>query len=244
MEKISGHAFQYETEDRFRNNGWEVSSEQSYLDDVELKPRKIDFVAWQKRESYNPRGNQLALVAECKYIHHDVKFWVRQNPKDKKVYFVDGYNTERLFLNGGDFHFFTTAKVAMNMEEDTKKKDTLYEAIMQTTKALLYLRQSPQMLYTKGLFYPIVVYKSNRKMSDQDGNELKNILYYHNYEWRDPKTQDIASRSLYVNIIHESNLEKFLKDIFKREMDTLMNHVFFNKKMQENKVKNYNNPGL
>lgn len=245
MNGISGHSFHYEIEDRVKNNGWEVLSEQSYIDDVELKPRKVDFVASQQRENHNPRGNQVALVVECKYLDHDVKFWFRDNPKNRKAYFMDGYNTDEFFLNESRFHFFPPVKVAVNLEEDTKKKETMREAVMQASKSLIYLRQSPQILYTKGLFYPVVVYKGPGKLTDQDGNQLKDILYYHQYEWRDPKTHDITTRSLYVDIINESSLEKYLDDIFKKEMDCLMEFDSFKRRMEQNKVRKTRiNPAL
>ncbi len=225
MNKPSGYSFHYDIEDRVKNNGWQINSEQSYIDDVELKPRKVDFVASQQRESYNPRGNQIALVVECKYLDHDVKFWFRDNPKNHSAYFIDGYNTEK-FFNENRLHFFHPAKVAVNLEEDTKKKNTMREAIMQASKGLIYLRQSPQILYTKGLFYPVVVYEGPGKMTDQDGNQIKDILYYHQYEWRDPKTKSITSRSLYLDLIHESSLENYLNDIFKKEMDDLIRSIY------------------
>jgi len=237
MHNPFGYSFHYEIEDRVKNKGWEISSEQGYIDDVELKPRKVDFVATRQCESYNPRGNQVALVAECKYLDHGVKFWFRDNPKNHRAYFIDGYNTDELFLDESRFHFFPPAKVAVNLEEETKKKDTMREAIMQCSKGLIYLRQSPQILYTKGLFYPLVVYKGPGQVSDQDGNELKDILYYHQYEWRDPKTQSITTRHLYVDVIHESSLENYLSDIFQKEMDYLMDFVFFPKRMEFNRAR-------
>jgi len=238
MNKPSGHDFHFDIEDRVNIKGWTINSKQSYLDDVEQKPREIDFVAIQHRESHNLRGNQVALVVECKYLEHDVKFWLRDNPKNHKAYFIDGYPTNELFLNGGRFHFFSPAKVASTLEENAKKnerKDKIYEAIMQASKALMYLRQSSQILYTKGLFYPIVVYKGPGKLTDQYNNKVKNVLYYHEYPWRDRKTQDVSTRALYVDIIHESDLESYLDDVFKKEMDDLMDHVFKNR-MRENAV--------
>ena len=108
---------------------------------------------------------------------------------------------------------------------------------MQASKALMFLRQSQQMLYTKGLFYPIVVYKGSGKLTDQDGNEVKNVLYYHEYPWRDQKTHDVSIRPLYVNIIHESGLEDYLDNVFKKEMDSLMGYVFFQNRMRDNEAR-------
>lgn len=235
MENQSGHNFHFEIEDRVKANGWKIHSKVSYLDDVESKPREIDFVATQYRESHNPRGNQVALVVECKYIGHDVKFWVRDNPKNHETYFFDGYNMDNLFLNESKWHFFMPSKVAVQTEEDSKKNN-MYEAIMQASKALMSLRQGQQMLYTKGLFYPIVVYKGIGKLTDQNGAEMKNILYYHEYPWRDQKTYEVNTRPLYVNIIHESDLEEYLNNVFKKEMNSLMDHVFFQDKMRENEI--------
>lgn len=236
MYKQSGHNFHFDIEDRVKAKGWGVNSKVSYLDDVEQKPREIDFVATQQRESHNHRGNQIALVVECKYLNHDVSFWFRDNPKNHTAYFFDGYNMDELFLDESNWHFFSPAKVAVSFEEN-EKKNKMYEAIMQASKALMFLRQGQQMLYTKGLFYPIVVYKGSGKLTDQDGNEVKNVLYYHEYPWRDPKTQDVNTRALYVNIIHESDLESYLDDVFKKEMDNLMGYVFFKNRMQENRVR-------
>ena len=242
MSKISGHNFHFEIEDRIKAKKWDTVSKQSYLDDVELRPREIDFIASQNRESYNPRGNKVALVVECKYLNHNTTFYFRPNPKDHNAYFLDGYPKEELFRGESKFHFFTPEKVAVSIDSDAMGKDSMYEAIMQASKALMYLRQGGQLLYTKGLFYPLVVYKGTGKISDQDGNELKDILYYHRYEWRDTKTQDTATRSLYVNIIHESNVENYLDNVFKREMDNLMEHIFFRNKMQEKNSKPRSNP--
>lgn len=236
MGKLSGHNFHFDLEDRVKAKGWKIHSKVSYLDDVEQKPREIDFVATQHRESHNPRGNQVAVVVECKYLNHDVKFWLRDNPKNHKAYFIDGYIADDFFLNDGRFHFFSPAKVAVTLEEDAKK-DKMYEAIMQASKSLMFLRQSPQILYTKGLFYPIVVYKGNGELLDQDGNQIQNVLYYHEYPWRDQKTQSTTTRGLYVDIIHESNLEKYLDEVFKKEMDDLMSYVFFQNRMEENKAR-------
>lgn len=236
MHDLSGHNFHFDIEDRVKAKGWTINSKVSYLDDVEQKPREIDFVAVQQRESYNPRGNQLALVVECKYLEHDVKFWFRDNPKNHRVYFFDGYNMDELFLDENKWHFFPTARVARDLEERTEKKKNMREAIMQASKALMFLRQGQQMLYTKGLFYPIVVYKGPGRLTDQDGGEVKNVLYYHEYPWKDQKTQDVFTRALYVDIIHESDLEDYLDNVFKKEMDFLMGHVFFRDKMEKNRL--------
>ena len=240
MNVISGHGFQYEIEDRVKNNGWKMHPEESYIDDVELKPRKVDFVAIKSHESYNPRGKQIALVVECKYLDkdHNIKFWFRDNPKDHRAYFMEGYNARELFLDESSFHFFTHEKVAVNLEAG-KEKNIVYEAIMQASKGLIYLRQSPEILYTKGLFYPIVVYKGPGRVCDQDDNQVKDVLYYHQYKWRDPKTQRITTHNLYVDIIHESNLEAYLNDIFKKEMDYLMDLFYFKRRMEENRNRGY-----
>jgi|SRR3989344_243296 len=232
MDKQSGHNFHFEIEDRVKAKGWEIHSKLSYLDDVENKPREIDFLAMQQRESYNPRGNQVAIVAECKYLNHDVNFWFRDNPKNHKAYFVDGYSTDKLFIDENRFHFFVPQKVAVALEEGGVKKD-MYEAIIQTSKALMYFREDSQMLYTKGLFYSVVIYKGPGKLLDQDGNELTDILFYHEYAWRSHRDSKIVTRHLYVDVIHESNLEHYIEDIYKREMDILMSHVFIQNKINE-----------
>ncbi len=245
MNNPSGHNFHFDIEDRVKAKGWTINSKVNYLDDVEQKPREIDFVAVQQRESHNPRGNQLALVVECKYLTEDVKFWFRDNPKNHKAYFFDGYNMDSLFLDESKWHFFSPAKIAVTVEEKSRKKQSMREAIMQASKALMFLRQGQQILYTKGLFYPVVVYKGSGKLADQDGNEVKNVLYYHEYPWRDQKTQNVTTRGLYVNIIHESDLEHYLDNVFKKEVDNLMGHVFFNNRMRENKARRAKtNPGL
>lgn len=237
MSNPSGHNFHFDIEDRVKAKGWTINSKVSYLDDVEQKPREIDFVAVQQRESHNPRGNQVALVVECKYLGHDVKFWFRDNPKNHRAYFFDGYDMDELFIDESKWHFFPPTKVARDLEERTEKKNNMREAIMQASKALMFLRQGQQMLYTKGLFYPVVVYKCSGKLTDQDGNEVKNVLYYHEYPWREQKTLDVNTRGLYVNIIHESDLENYLDNIFKKEMDNLMDYVFFQNRMRENKAR-------
>jgi len=71
----------------------------NYLDDVEQKPRGIDFVAVQQRESHNPHGNQLALVVEGKYLADDARFRFRDSPKNHEAYFFDGYNMNEVFLD-------------------------------------------------------------------------------------------------------------------------------------------------
>ena len=246
MNNPSGHNFHFDIEDRVKAKGWKIHSKINYLDDVEQKPREIDFVAVQERESRNPHGNQLALVVECKYLGHDAKFWFRDNSKNHRTYFFDGYNMDNLFLDENRWHFFTPQKVAVSLEENTGK-DKMYEAIMQASKALMFLRQGQQMLYTKGLFYPVVVYRGSGKLTDQNGEEVKNVLYYHEYLWRDQKTNDVNTRPLYVNIIHESDLENYLDNVFKKEMDNLMGYVFFQNRMRENEARenakrNRNNP--
>lgn len=231
----SGHNFHFGIEDRVQAKGWIIHSKVSYLDDVELKPREIDFVAVQQRESHNPRGNQVAIVVECKYLNYDVKFWLRDNPKNHEAYFIDGFSTDELFLNENKYHYFSPAKVAVALEE--AKKGRIYEAIMQASKGLMYLRQSQQILCTKGLFYPVVVYKGPEKLYDQDSNQLQDVLYYHEYPWRDQKTQNTTTHALYVDIIHESNLERYLDDVFKKEMDELMRYVFFQNRVRENRTR-------
>lgn len=132
MNNPSGHNFHFDIEDRVKAKGWNIHSKVSYLDDVERKPREIDFVAVQERESHNSRGNKVALVlvVECKYLNHDVKFWLRDNPKNHKAYFIGGYIADDFFFNGKRFHFFSPAKVAVALEENAKK-DKMHEAIMQ-----------------------------------------------------------------------------------------------------------------
>ena len=106
MNKPSGHNFQYEIENRVKKCGWKTFPEESYIDNVELKPRSNDFIALQERVKTNPRGNQLALVVECKYLPSNVGVYTRQNPKDEEAYFIDGYNKIDLFQDKSKFHFF------------------------------------------------------------------------------------------------------------------------------------------
>jgi len=248
MNNPSGHNFHFNIEDRVKVKNWKIYSKVSYFDDVEQKPREIDFVAVQERESHNPRGNQVALVVECKYLNHDVKFWLRDNPKNHKAYFICGYIADDFFLNDSRFHFFSPARVSVTLDENAGK-DKMYEAIMQASKGLMYLRQGSKMLCTKGLFYPVVVYKGTGKLFDQNGNQIQNALYYHEYPWRDQETQSITTRWLYVDIIHESNLENYLDNVFKKEMDELMGYVSFQNRMRENEAResakrNRTNPAL
>ena len=233
MPAQSGHDFQYRIEDKVKALGFETFPEESYMDDVELKPRKIDFVATQQRESHNPRGNQLALVVECKYLTQDVECYTRPNPFDEDAYFIDGYAKQNLDRNR--FHFLTIGKVIVNIKQE--KSADLYGATYQASKALLYLRGSQRILDKKGLFFPVVVYGGPGKIVDQDGKKLTSAVYFTKYEWKQPHTQDRAvSRSLYVDIIHESEMEAFLENIHKREMDAVMGLVRFEEAMAEKKV--------
>ena len=67
MNNPSGHNFHFDIEDRVKAKGWTIRSKVNYLDNVEQKPREIDFIAVQQRESHNSRGNQLALVVKLDY---------------------------------------------------------------------------------------------------------------------------------------------------------------------------------
>ena len=243
MAYVSGIPFQYEIEERVRKNGWETVPEQSYMDNVEEKPRPIDFVATVQARSHNPRGNQLALVVETKFLTHDVTVYVRENPKDKKAYFLDGFWSQDLDYTLNNFHFFNTSSVARNIDDGKEKKDTLFGAVSQASKALLYLR-TKELLYKKGLFYPVVVYKGGT-VRDQNGIELQNTLYYQTYEWKNPETGKIDSRALYVDIIHESNLVQCLDDFYKNEMKQLMELIYFQERIAESRKQNQReNPGL
>ena len=125
MNKPSGHNFQYEIENRVKKCGWKTFPEESYIDNVELKPRSNDFIALQERVKTNPRGNQLALVVECKYLPSNVGVYTRQNPKDEEAYFIDGYNKIDLFQDKSKFHFFHFLNAVTNITREQDKKDNL-----------------------------------------------------------------------------------------------------------------------
>lgn len=234
MSKPSGHNFQYQIEDRVKNYGFETYAEESYMDDAELKSRKIDFVATEQRESHNPRGNQLALVVECKYLPEDVECYSRPNPQDEDAYFIDGYLKEK--LNKDAFHFFRIENVIKNINPNPRAD--LYGATYQAYKALLYLRGSGRILDKKGLFFPVVVYGGPGKIINQEGKELENAVYFTKHEWKQPHTQDKAvSRSLYVDIIHEKNLEVYLERMYKMEMNAVMGHVHFEEMMEQKRLR-------
>jgi len=233
MTYVSGIPFQYEIEERVRKGGWETVPEQSYMDDVEVKPRPIDFVATIQARSHNPRGNQLALVVETKFLTHDVTVYVRENPKNKKAYFLDGFWSQDLDYTLNNFHFFNASSVALNIDDGKENRDSLFGAVNQASKALLYLR-TKEILNKKGLFYPVVIYKGG-KIRDQNANELRNALYYQTYEWKNPETGKIDSRALYVDIIHESNLEQCLESFYKNELSKLMELIYFQKRIAESR---------
>jgi len=224
----SGLDFQYKIEERVQAKGWDTFPEQSYIDDVELKPRDNDFIAIQEGTRTNPRGNQIALVVECKYLPSDVSVHMRPNPNQEDAYFLDGYSKIDLFRDKSRFHIFNAPKVATNIIKDSDKKDNLGSAIIQAIKALLYFRGSGRKLHAKGLFYPVVVYGGPGKIVDQDGTPLDNFLYYRSYEWKEPHSQDRAvTRYLYVDVIRENDLEHYLDDIFLPERNVVIGHDAF-----------------
>lgn len=229
MAKPSGIPFQYEIEDRVIKNEWKTVSEQSYLDDVEKKPRPVDIVATREVRSYKSRGTQLALVIEAKHLPENMHVYVRENPYDTKSYRIDGFWSSDLEHERKNFHDLAASHVARHISGTD-----LYGAVSQSVKALLYLRTKP-LLNQAGIFYPVVVYKGG-KIIDQDGNEHKNLLYYQSYEWINPETADINSYSLYVDIIHESSLEDYLDNVYKKEFDALMKVINFRARMGENKI--------
>jgi len=244
MQYISGDEFKYQVEDRLKNIGWVTYPEQSYIDDIEPKQRTIDIVATKEVRSFNPRGNQIALVIECKYLDHDVSTHLRPNPVDKNAYFIDGHNKDELFIVPQKFHFLSTTKIAHDVNDQGNKKDSLYGAIMQASKALLYLRHEP-LLYKKGLFIPVVFYRGSGKIKDQKGIELENLLVYRSHAWKNPKDQNVESRNLYVDVVHEKHLETYIRDICEKEMDTVMELAYFRHKMEENRKRQpRSNPGL
>ena len=159
---------------------------------------------------------------------------MRPNLCNRSAYFVDGYNTQELFREDKKFHYFNTREVATNITQNIKAD--LYGAIIQSYKALFYLRGYSRILNAKGMFFPVVVYNGPGKIFDQNGNEHKNLLYFRTYEWKEPHTQEkVVSRNIYVDVIHESNLENYLGGVFKKEMDFLMANVIFDRGIAENK---------
>jgi hypothetical protein len=242
---ISGHGFQYEVEDRLKTSSWETYPEQSYLDDVELKPREVDIVAIKPFRNYNPRGNQLALVIECKYLKNDIHCFVRPNPKDEKAYFVDGFSKEVLFRDKSKFHYFRPDTVAVSIEEKTGKKDLL-GGIWQSVKSLLYLRHK-ELLNKKGMFFPVVVYRGSTKFIDQNGTETQNLLFYFKHEYKMPYTDNAPeTRNIYVDVIHENNLQTYLNDIYTPEMNYLMESIYFQEKIsaRRDNARIIRNPGV
>jgi hypothetical protein len=227
MAKPTGIPFQYEIEDRLKKIGWKTISEQSYLDDVEKKPRPIDIVATQEVPRFKARGTQLALVIETKHISDQSGVYMRDNPMDTTSYMRDGYWSRDFETAFNGFHHLTAPQVARHIPGSE-----LYGAVCQSVKALLYLRTKP-LLNQAGLFYPVVVYKGG-KIADQNGTVHKNLLYYQTYEWVNPETSEISSRALYVDIIHESALEDYIENVYKKEFATLMNVIFFHQRMAEN----------
>src|SRR3989344_3305162 len=233
MGHVSGYPFQEEVENRFKAFGFKTITDQSYRDDSEEKSRSIDLIAIQECQTRNSGELQLSLVVETKYLTGDVTVRLRENPKNYEAYFIDRFYPTDLELHLKGFHFLEQKDVTFSIEEGSDKKRNLFAAVNQSMKALQYLRMR-QLLNRGGLFYPLVVYKG-ANIVDQRGLTISNVLYYQTTEWRDPGTDAILSRALYVDIIHETNLEAYL-DMYKKEMDRLLNMVRFYERMQQKKV--------
>ncbi len=229
MKKKSGIPFQFEVEERIKSLGFETFPDRSYIDDVELKPRDIDIVAIKKVESYKTRDTQLALVVEVKYLSDDAIAYMRDNPRDETTYFIDGFASRDLDYAKKEFHSYTTPQVAINISD----KD-ISGAMLQAIKALFYLRTKP-LLYQAGMFYPMVVFKG-KKLKNQNGEELKSVLHHRTYEWRNPETGKIDSRSIYVDVIHESLVEDYVTNIYATQFETLRKVIYFQQRMQENQI--------
>ena len=89
-----------------------------------------------------------------------------------------------------------------------------------------------------------MVYGGTSKIYDQNNKELSNFLYYQSYEWKEPHSQnEIITRNIYVDVIKEDELEKYLKQISETEMDFLMSYNFFyHRQMQRRKNPDLSNP--
>lgn len=229
MAYISGIGFQHGIEDRIKKDGWQTHAPVSYIDDEERKPRPIDVVATRQDTSFNPRGNQLAIVVECKTLTNTVKVYERDNPRDKKAYFHDGHGSRDFDFFLERVHFFPPNKVVTEID----RGNDLFGAVMQSTKALLYLR-TKELLNKKGLFFPLVVYQGG-SLVNQDGILLDNITVFLRREWINPETGKIDSRTLYVDVVQEKALEERLK-VYKDEMGQLMQLIFFEHRMEENRI--------
>jgi hypothetical protein len=221
QKKIPGYDLELKTEKLISENGWETKSGVNYFDNEEEKNREIDIICSQKMSGLNPRGEKIALIVECKYLGSDqYVVYSRNNPKDRSAYFTDGYNTEEIFNDNGNYHYLSTEKVVRNIDKTDNKRNNLYKSIMQSIKAMMSLREGRQILNTKGLFYPVVVYRGEDVIFDEDGNKLKNFLYYCNYQWKNQEDGSIINRNIYVDVIHETALENYL-NIFKKEKNYL-----------------------
>jgi len=177
--KKHGHNFHCKVVSFLSDNGWDVTPNAYYVDNLTDKPREIDIIARKIINVLDPffHGSKIFgeiyfyLLVECKCVgeNNGTVFWFKENNKDEMMGVLNRYISPYIFKNSDNIelqkhHLFKPCSAAtMHAVLNNNNNDFIQDAIGQVLHSLIYFRN-----------------KRNGGIPIMDDGERKNILeiYY------------------------------------------------------------------
>ena len=171
-----GFPFEIQCSRAFKNHGFKVQQALHYFDDEIKSHREIDICAWKTLSLGNFSFN-LTLLIECKTS--DVPWLVftdtHRHPSEQISSLIISKNGEELIkkIENKDKNTFAFSAleneplgynfVQMKKNNGEKDKDHAYEAIMQSSKAVMTLKKESDNSQTKfcNLYIPVIIVDKN-----------------------------------------------------------------------------------
>jgi hypothetical protein len=244
--KKSGNNLHLEVARKLYREGWIVDVSSYYVDDISTAPREIDIVAKGRidiagiNKAYQDMMGifYVYLSIECKYFNNDIAFRILDNNKIESTEAIICANLPKNTFLEQDYyaflnhHYFNNKIAKLHDVEEPKENNNVFSAITQPIKSLIFQKDESR---EKALYYPIVIYKGiegiygieNTDDSNlDDAVQMKHMMYGVNYAYRRPVDGKMLKQMFYVDFVHESALDNYLK-LIENEVEEVTQTMFF-----------------
>jgi hypothetical protein len=243
-----------------QQDGWGVTHNPSYLDDIESRSREYDiraFKSWpvNSLESID-RALGVFLLIECKKSEKPWVFFTTDSSDDLLyptrifhsttdwLFPTDNNQFRRLpdELLRGCHHYFHSKRFARTFYEPFKNQDgsaqLIYSAVMSAIKATLFHEQGEKKQRWATIYYPIIIFNGNLFEAIVSSiNKIELISTQHiqlsfNYILpSSPSTSIWQNQKVFlVDVVHEDYLSSFLQTIDEE-------HLFLSKYLEDSFAK-------
>jgi hypothetical protein len=249
----SGNNLHLDVARKLGKEGWLADVSSYYVDDISTAPREIDIIAKMQidiagiNRSYQDMMGKfyVYLLIECKYFNNAIAFRMLENDKIESIEAIVCANLPKNSFLEQDYyafpnhHYFNNKIAKLHDVAEKKENNNVFSAITQPIKSLIFQKDESR---EKALYYPVVIYRGiegiygienidNNNLDD--AVQMKHMIYGVNYAYRRPVDGKTLKQMFYVDFVHESELDNYLK-LIESEVEEVRNTMFFllkNKKL-------------